>query len=143
MELSKLPKKIGHSYIPVKDMGLEFLDTPYAKQHRRLMVFHYKGLKCANPECDKVGAYVIQAKEKRSGNLHIDVYTKEFDLMTVDHIIPRALEGGEELENKQPMCQKCNEKKGAILPEEAKERYAEYQKNKAESVHAFGELQSE
>ena len=112
-----IPNKIGHGYIPVKSLGLDFLNTDFAIQHRRLTVFHHKGTLCANPGCEKVGIQVIEAKQKRGNSSHIDVYTKDFELMTVDHIMPKCADGGEELSNKQPMCQKCNEQKGGTIPE--------------------------
>jgi len=112
-----IPKKIGHGYIPVKSLGIEFLQTDFAKEHRRLTVFHHKGTVCANLECGKMGVHVIEAKQKRGNSSHIDVYTKDFELMTVDHIMPKCAGGSEELSNKQPMCQKCNENKGGVIPE--------------------------
>jgi 5-methylcytosine-specific restriction endonuclease McrA len=49
------------------------------------------------------------------GNFHIDVVDKDFNLMNVDHIMPKSQGGGEEMENKQPMCERHNSKKAAKL----------------------------
>lgn len=90
--------------IPLKLVHLDF------KHHRRLMVFHNKGFKCANPKCDRVGTRLIITVDG-SGGRHVDVYTDDFHLMNVDHIYPKSKGGGEELSNKQPMCYNCNSKK--------------------------------
>jgi 5-methylcytosine-specific restriction endonuclease McrA len=89
---------------------LPLTDLEKYKEHRRLTVFYNKGLDCSNPDCERIGARLIKGLD-RGGNVHVDVYTDDLVLMTVDHIIPRAKGGGEELENKQPMCRDCNTKK--------------------------------
>lgn len=120
MDISEVPNRIGHGYIPIEVLGLEFLDTEYAIAHHRLEVFHHKGLKCANEGCNEEGVYVIKGQQRskkgRLGSMHIDVYTKDFKLMTVDHIIPRSSGGPDLLWNKQPMCEYCNTRKGSNIP---------------------------
>jgi hypothetical protein len=108
-EVIKVPSRIGHNYIPLKILPLDELHTKY-RRHRRLKTFHVKGLKCVNPECDKVGKYLIATKD-RSGSIHIDLYTENFELMTVDHIKPKSLGGTYDIENLNPMCQFCNTEK--------------------------------
>lgn len=110
LDIANLPSRIGHSFKPIKVLPLSFLETDQAKSHRRLSVFHNKGLKCAAEGCECEGKYVIVAVDNGGGK-HIDVYTEDFKLMTVDHIHPRSKGGDDTLENKQPMCQKCNERK--------------------------------
>ena len=46
------------------------------------------------------------------GQVHWDVYTADFYPLTVDHIIPKSKGGPDELDNYQPMCARCNHKKG-------------------------------
>ena len=47
----------------------------------------------------------------KAGGFHVDLYTEEFELMTIDHIIPRSKGGKDELINLQPMCNTCNARK--------------------------------
>ena len=108
----QLPEKIGHNYKPVKILPLSDLEK--FKEHRRLKTFYYKGCKCVNfEECGNEGIYLIEAIDKHKvPNKHIDLYTKDFNLMTVDHIQPLAKGGLRyDINNLQPMCQKCNELK--------------------------------
>ena len=84
--------------------------------YSRLRVFANKGLKCVSPGCDREGKYIIYAKA-HDGSIHIDLYTKDFVLMTIDHIKPKSLGGGNELSNLDPMCTYCNARKGSIYKE--------------------------
>lgn len=112
-----VPIKIGGGYKPLKVYPLTYIYGSEAARHRRLFVFHYKGIKCVCPGCEMQGYYVILGRDQ-SGGLHMDLYTKDFVLMTVDHIHPKSKGGSEELHNKQPMCEPHNSKKGALLPGE-------------------------
>ena len=108
----EVPDPLGHSYIPVELHGLEFLETDYAREHRRLRVFVNKGVKCAAPECTNEGAYVIFGKDRHGEpNIHRDLYTKDFIMMTIDHIVAKRNGGKDTLSNLQPMCQVCNSDK--------------------------------
>jgi 5-methylcytosine-specific restriction endonuclease McrA len=104
-----IPRILGHQYQFHSLLDISTLHTTYAT-HRRLRVFHHKGLKCVNDSCDKEGKYLIKAMNK-AGGFHVDLYTDEFELMTIDHIVPRSKGGKDELENLQPMCNTCNAKK--------------------------------
>lgn len=110
----EVPDPIGHDYHALEIDDISFLETEFARNHRRLKVFYEKGVQCAVPGCPHVGVYVIAARGI-TGGIHYDVYTKDFVLMTVDHIVPKAKGGGEHLNNKQPMCNRHNSKKGAKL----------------------------
>jgi len=106
-ETIKIPSNIGHGYIPIKILSLDELHTKYSR-HKRLKVFHIKGLKCVS--CPREGKYLIAAKE-RTGSIHIDLYTKDFELMTIDHIKPKSKGGSYDIENLDPMCCFCNTEK--------------------------------
>jgi len=43
-----------------------------------------------------------------NGGIHIDLYTADLTLMTVDHIIPKSFGGDMSLDNLRPMCRPCN-----------------------------------
>lgn len=103
-----LSNKLNHNKV-ISELHLNDLYHKY-KDHHRMKVFAQKGLKCVNPACSRVGARLILTQQK-GGSMHIDIYTADLHLMTVDHIIPKSKGGGEEMENKQPMCAKCNSSK--------------------------------
>jgi len=107
-----VPVRIGHNYRPMRVYSKEYIESERGANHRRLHVFHHKGCACSSPGCTQEGHYVIVGKDARGG-VHVDLYTKDFTLMTVDHIYPKAKGGEDTLENKQPMCDPCNVGKGA------------------------------
>ena len=107
-----VPSRIGHNYTPFEALPLSDLEK--YKEHRRLKTFYYKGTECVNPYCDRKGIYLIKAYD-RYKKIHVDVYTKDFILMTVDHILPKSKGGTYDLKNLDPMCSKCNSRKGNII----------------------------
>lgn len=107
-----VPNKVGHDFTPMWVKPIKHISEHWASIHRRLSVFHYKGVGCANPSCERQGHYIIAGRDRRGG-VHIDLYTKDFVLMTVDHIHAKSKGGSNELDNKQPMCEPCNSKKGS------------------------------
>ena len=100
--------------------------------HDRLTVFVNKGRECVG--CGRVGVLLLVTQDK-GGRRHVDLYTDDFVLMTVDHIIPKAearkMGWGklaiESLDNKQCMCEPCNNKKGCkyigFVKKETPQRY--------------------
>lgn len=98
---------MGFGYVIVKTYPLTILKKH--KNHRRLSVFFYKGVKCVS--CNRKGHFIGLGVDKNGGT-HLDVYCKDGHPMTVDHIQPVSKGGNDLLENKQPMCQECNSKKG-------------------------------
>lgn len=109
----KIPEKIGHNFTFHEMFDLDLLQTKFAN-HRRLRVFHTHGTHCAMAGCQKEGVYLIKAKNT-DGGFHVDLYTKDFELMTIDHIIPKSKGGTNTIENLQPMCHTCNTKKADKL----------------------------
>lgn len=118
-------KKELIGFLPIADL------YRYYATHERLQVFAEKGCICV--ACGRVGTFLALGRETRDnrqsrrqksvGRVHIDLYTDDFVLMTVDHIVPkheaRLLEWTkkeiESLDNKQPMCEPCNGSKGSKL----------------------------
>jgi 5-methylcytosine-specific restriction endonuclease McrA len=109
----EIPTKLGHNFTFVALLPMEQLHTKYAT-HRRLRVFHNHGNKCVAPNCTKEGVYLIKA-QNTDGGFHVDLYTHDFELMTIDHIYPKSKGGTNDLNNLQPMCQTCNSKKSDKL----------------------------
>lgn len=110
-----------------RELSLKLLHTEY-KDHRRLGVFHRKGTVCVCCGAGKEGVRLVEnhteTKKGRVGSTHVDIFTKNWTLMTVDHIIPLAEGGTWDWDNLQPMCTRCNSKKGSLLitTEELQER---------------------
>lgn len=83
--------------------------------HRRFKVFWLKGLKCTY--CNITGNAIFKTRNN-AGQIHYDLYRYSKHgriLMTVDHILPKSLGGKNNIDNLQPMCCKCNYKKGNII----------------------------
>ncbi len=88
----QIPQKLGHNFTFHEMFDLSMLNTRFSK-HRRLRVFHTHGTRCAMPECSKEGIYLIKAKNT-DGGYHIDLYTIEFELMTIDCGFAASPSGG-------------------------------------------------
>jgi len=108
LDYIEAPQILTHNYIPLYVMPIQMLYQDY-DEHHRLMVFVEKGRKCVN--CGKEGVHLINAIDF-GGNQHVDLYTSDFTLMTIDHIQPKSKGGKNTLNNLQPMCQPCNSEKG-------------------------------
>lgn len=58
-----------------------------------------------------------------------------YDKMTLDHIVPLAMNGADDVSNLQCTCEACNLFKGSVLPDDFMERITEiflYQMDKKE-----------
>lgn len=99
-------------------------------QGQRLWTYLYKGIKCVS--CERQGHYFAVEKCRHGGpnslkeKYHINLWGIDkrgnHFLMTSDHIIPKSRGGDGSLSNRQPMCIKCNNKKGHLLPGEKQHR---------------------
>lgn len=106
------------NYRIVKTIPLEQLEK--FKEHDRMRVFYHKGVECV---ICKRKATQLAVGIDFTGSEHIDIYDDKFYPLTVDHIIPKSKGGTNDLENLQPMCAKCNFKKGNLMPEEIHEDF--------------------
>lgn len=109
-----VPSEVGHKFRPIWVKPVERLEEH--KTHTRLKVFYNRGIECVKNNCHKKGKWIMMTRDVSRG-LHLDLYTEDFELMTVDHIIPKSKGGTNHLANKQPMCTKCNSNKSNKLPE--------------------------
>ena len=81
----------------------------------RYQLFATKGIKCI--KCGLEGRYFALERNRGSnpGKFHFNLYGIDKDgkevMMTKDHIIPRSKGGGNKLQNYQPLCYYCNQKK--------------------------------
>lgn len=77
------------------------------KSHWRLRVFWIFGTKCVS--CPREGTQLVKLQHKTIEEFRpVDVFTSRMVLMTVDHIVPKSMGGGNTLDNMQPMCVHCN-----------------------------------
>lgn len=105
-----LPHTLNGNRI-IGKLDFNLLHTKFGK-HRRLQVFAKKGTACVR--CGVEGVYLLASVDQGNG-YHVDLYTADFTLMTIDHILPKSRGGQSSLANYQPMCQHCNARKGNTL----------------------------
>lgn len=101
---------------------IPLLDLEKFKEHRRLQTFYHKGCQCVVPGCNRIGTKLIRHQFKK-GDIHVDLFTEDNHLMTVDHIIPKSKGGENHLNNYQPMCQEHNTLKGSKKQEDFIKQY--------------------
>ena len=85
---------------------------------KRIQLF-VRSITCAY--CGRMGSHFRLETAGNQTNPHLNLYTEDGILMTVDHIIPVALGGRNHLTNYQAMCSRCNNKRGASLLKEIAE----------------------
>lgn len=96
---------LGETLLQVSDTLTSKLSSP------RLILFKNKGVVCVS--CGKTGAY-FSAESPKKGvykNPHLNLYTLCGELMTKDHILPKAKGGKDHINNYQTMCSSCNSSK--------------------------------
>lgn len=82
------------------------------RSHHRLETFVHKGLACIC--CGELGTRFVESVDN-GGGIHLDIYSEDWTLINVDHTIPKCEGGTDELSNKEPMCQDCNQFKGRMM----------------------------
>jgi len=94
-----------------EEFSLDYLEK--LKDHRRFRVFYHKGLICANPTCNRVGIKIIKREVRYRSivQVHLELVSEDYIPMTIDHIHPKSKGGSNQLDNLQPMCCFCNNKK--------------------------------
>lgn len=81
---------------------------------------YLKGTECV--KCGKVSVFFsLEIGKGQHDKPHLNLYCLNTNngkimMMTKDHIYPRSLGGADSLENYQPMCMRCNCKKGSKVP---------------------------
>ena len=84
---------------------------------QRYQLFFSKGTKCVC--CGIEGKYFAKEKHKKDKLYHLNLYGVDNDgheiLITKDHILPKSMNGNDNLENYQTMCLVCNNLKGNKL----------------------------
>jgi hypothetical protein len=93
-----------------------FKDGEYNVKLRRASVYKNIGVDCV---CCETKATHFALGLDKGNNIHLDLYGYNKDgiltMITIDHIHPRCKGGPDKLDNYQPMCKICNEKKGGDL----------------------------
>jgi hypothetical protein len=102
-----------------KFTGGIFLGEEVNMSTLNLRMHLHKGFDCI--ECGAKGSYLKVERTPGPPHIiysdwHLNLYavnaTGEEVLMTKDHRYPRSKGGSDEIENLDPMCSKCNHKKG-------------------------------
>lgn len=131
---------LSTKYIALNDnWGLADLQS-YFYDHHRLGVFARKGTACLC--CGVNGTRIVQAYEYSTGDIHIDLYTDNGLLISVDHNKAKANGGSEEWDNKDPMCFICNHVKANqdITLEELRDQVVEAKYNEFLAVYSIKKL---
>lgn len=101
-----------YGYLFKKELSIGELFSTFS-EHRRLKVFANKSTQCIVPDCKNIGTRLIVGVDAL-GNQHVDLYTHNLIMMTIDHILPKARGGGNEMRNLQTMCIDHNCIKGKL-----------------------------
>lgn len=95
--------------------GIEYLVRSGSPQY---ILFKTKGLKCVRCGC-RANKCFLETTFQQNNFANFHFYRikegKPELLFTIDHIIPKALGGKNEISNYQTMCHFCNKKKGSKI----------------------------
>lgn len=112
-DVKKLLKTIAQS-----DQKILIIDGYRIRNKYKYSLFLINGFKCKC--CGDKASFAILEKDNncKNGFYHLVFYVlkgDEYVKLTIDHIIPKALNGDDIEENYQLLCQDCNMKKGDKL----------------------------
>lgn len=124
----------GQCYIATKKSG-GIIKTPHIEEAQRFSNVYSANRKLQKAPGKCRGYYILKIsngkkRRKYSADVRKMIYDKAggrcvlcgrkilFEDMTLDHIIPLAMNGPDEVENLQCTCELCNRAKASALPEE-------------------------
>lgn len=76
---------------------------------KRIIILYEIGFQCKH--CNIQGTMFHLEKELTGNGYHLDLYSDDDTMMTIDHITPRSKGGPDNNKNKQCLCKVCNETK--------------------------------
>lgn len=100
----------GCEVVEMFPLDLSLFSKEEFKKRKPLKVFRNQGTDCHY--CGKKAALVIKVRDK-IGTEFKQVYTQDFELMTIDHIVPKSQGGSGLQSNLVPCCHGCNLEKQA------------------------------
>lgn len=117
----------GENFTPLKVReGVVINEFPYEEGFKlafngtfesdRLQDLLRVGKCCVVPNCGVIGDRICVTLGK-DGGVHIDLYDKNYVLLTIDHIIPKSKGGKNHISNYQTMCIFHNSEKGSKIEE--------------------------
>lgn len=118
--------KKNHNYRIVKEYsykdGVKLIESNYRRSHR-LQSLVKLGNICVN--CGLEGTKFMIGVDRGSGR-HLDLYSDDDTMMTIDHIFPKSKGGKNRMDNYQLMCKPCNETKADTVEPPKLDSYEEF-----------------